>query len=256
MCRKVSVPAIIIKLSNQMASTTRDPLAAALRDLTIIMANLANFRQKIDTGEVFDPLIILNYLGTIQRDMREWAKNISPSCYYDTISTKQPFSVTSRFSFTSFQSYSHKYSRIWTANMWNEYRTTKLQIYDMILTHLRPQATRADDSAESAAARINCLHARKEMAKISEEICCSVPYILGLLSFDGSQSTVKNSFGGFVLLWPLTVAALGYQYPSPVPEFVFKCFDLISSCMGIRQGIAFRQYLLSASTKYDWVDRI
>ena len=143
--------------------------------------------------------------------------------------------------------------------MWNGYRTTKLRIYDMILIHLRPQATRADDSAESAAARINCLrvlHARKKIAKISEEICCSAAYILGLLSFDGSQSTVKSSFGGFGLLWPLTVTALGYQYPFPVPEFVFSCFDLISSCMGIRQGIALRQHILSASAKYDWVDRI
>jgi len=254
MCRKLSVPTFIIQFSNQLASTTRDTFSAALRDLTMIMTHLAYVRQKIDGGELIGSLIILGHLETIQRDLEEWAGNISPSCSYDTISTWQPFSVTSNFSLTPFKPYSHKYSQIWTANMWNEYRTTNFQIYDMVLTHLRPQAMRVDDPPSAAAARTHCLHARKEMAKISEDICCSVPYILGLLSVDTSQPTVKSSFGGFVLLWPLTVAALGHQFPSPTSEFTFKCFNFISRCMGIQQGIAFREYVLSSSGKYDWVD--
>ncbi|KAJ5980641.1 hypothetical protein N7481_007939 [Penicillium waksmanii] len=126
--------------------------------------------------------------------------------------------------------------------MWNEYRTTKFQIYDMILTHLRPRATLTDGAPDCEGARAQCSRARSQMAQLSEEICCSVPYILGLLTQerrDSPKPAVRNSCGAFVLLWPLMVAAIAQHYPSPTSEFVFNCFDFISRGMGIQQATAF-----------------
>lgn len=252
---------MILKFSNQIASTTRDPHSAALRDLTAISANLASVRQKIDIGEMADLQSTLRDLNSIESELEEWISNISPSCHYDSVSTPTSFQISPRHTLRPYRSYSYKYSKFWVANMWNEYRITKFQISDMILTHLRPQATLTDDSPGYKDARAQCLRARSQMAQISEDICCSVPYILGLLNQEHRDSphlepAVRDSHGAFVLLWPLTVAALAQLYPSPTSDFVFDCLDLISNVMGIQQATAFRNLVISSSAQYTWVGNI
>lgn len=223
------------------------------------MSNLAKIRQKIDIEEIKDSQYILGNLNSIESELEEWGNNISPSCYYDSVSTPAPFQITPDDSLLPYRKYSHKYSKFWVANMWNEYRTTKFQVYDMILTHLRPLATLTDGAPDCEGARAQCSRTRSQMAQLSEDICCSVPYILGLLTQerrDSPQPAVRNSCGAFVLLWPLTVAAIAQHYPSPTSNFVFNCFDFISRGMGIQQATAFRTWVISSSAQYTWADNI
>lgn len=221
------------------------------------MANVANLRYKIDVGEIHDTQYILNELDTIESELEEWAGNISPSCSYEVVSTPRPFHFSPGFKLTPYKAYSQKYAKFWAANMWNEFRTTKYQVYRMILTHLRPQATVPDDSRVAGAARKQCSQIRRQMRQVSEEICCSAPYVLGLLTQerrDDPKPTVKSSCGGFALLWPLTVAALADQPSSHISEFVFQCFDILSRDMGIQQASVFREWILSSSTQFIWAD--
>lgn len=247
------MPTVIVKLSNQIASTTRDPLSAALRDLTSIIADLANIRHTIDKMEVNDSQNILNDLISIDHKLEEWVDGISPSCYYDSVSTPRPFQVTRNISLKSYKEYSHRYPSFWIANMWNEFRTTKFKIYDMMLTQLRPSLT---DEPSSEGARKQCLEISKRLAQISEDLCCSVPYILGLITQEWreySQPVARNSSGAFVLLWPLTVAAFAHKSSYPVSEFVNRCFEVISRGMGIQQAAVFRDWAYSSLEKYAWI---
>lgn len=218
------------------------------------MARLARIRQKIDSGELSKTQNILDELYSIDSELEEWSSTISPSCYYDSVATTQPFQLTPNISLVPCRTYSHRYTKVWIAHMWNESRTTKFQVYDMILRYLRPLAAPTDEAPVFRDAKARRLQTRERMLQLSDDICSSVPYILSLINQDRreiQQPAVRNSCGAFLLLWPLTVAALIHPLSSPTSQFVFSCFDLISRHMGIRQATVFRDWVISVSGQYN-----
>ncbi|KAJ5587217.1 uncharacterized protein N7459_002982 [Penicillium hispanicum] len=253
--RKAPVPSKLLSFSFQYASFTRRPDTASTRELTFIIARLARLGHNIDTANMTDSEAILSELGSIDAALTAWSNSISPSCYYDPVLTTESFQMGYSFTLTPHRRYSHKYPGIWVASMWNQYRTTRLQVYGMILAHLQPQAAAGRPACEPH--RVQCAEIRSRMCRLANDICCSVPYILGLLGQDRRESPstpIKSSMGGFMLLWPLTVAALADQHPSATSSFVLHCFDIIRWALGIHQAMVFRDCVLSSTTLYGWAD--
>jgi hypothetical protein len=221
-----------------------------------VTEKFATLRHKLDSGGFKDTQRTLHDLRVVETDLENWAGTISPSCYYEAVSTPQPFQITSNYTLSPYAKYAHKYGKFWVANMWNEFRTIKFQVYDMMLTQLQPYVTGLEGEAENIEnSKTQYCYIRRQMCQISEEICCSVPYILGLLGNERRDTSlsVKSSAGGFVLLWPLTVAGVAN---STVVEFVSRCFETISHVMGLQQAMVFRDWVLSSSTttQYTWAD--
>ena len=251
------MPTRLLDLSTQIADLTRCPISAASRDLTFLIANLSKIRHRVDTDDYTKQEDILAELEEFDADLTHWAMHVSPSCNYDAVPTPHPLEISANFKIYPLKEYSHRYSGILLANMWNQYRTAKLQAQDMILTQLRPRAMSSGPLAIEA--QTYCSGIRTQMRILADEICCSAPYILGLLAHekrDPSTPGVKSSAGGFFLLWPLAMAALADQHPSSVCNFVFQCFDVIARAMGIHQALVFRETVISQFDQYAWADNL
>ncbi|KAJ5713455.1 uncharacterized protein N7483_010636 [Penicillium malachiteum] len=175
----------------------------------------------------------MNRLDSINSELNNWAARVSPSSGYDEIPAMQPFQINDRIRLEPYKEYVHRYTGFWAADMWNQYRTSKLLLHDMMLAHLYPEAT---SPSPNASAQIKCIGIRTEMRVIADDICHSAPYILGLLNQekrDASAIPVRSSTGAFLLLCPLTAAALVDPNASKVAEFCFHYLDVISEVMGI-----------------------
>ncbi|KAJ5106870.1 hypothetical protein N7456_003545 [Penicillium angulare] len=246
---------IVLDLANQFASSERDPVSASTRELTFIISKLASLRHEIQSGKLGHEELIITQLESLSAELDHWEKRVSPSSRYDEVLVKQPLHISDRLKVTMHGGYAHKYSAFWAADMWNQYRTTKFRVHDMLLSHLRPDSTKLGSKARQAQSR--CIEIRNEMRQLADAICCSVPYIFGFLGQDKQETSaiaVKSSTGAFTLLWPLTVAALADPNPSRVTYFCLQCFDIITDVLGIQQGAVARQWVLSLSTQYSWVD--
>lgn len=245
----------MLDLANQFASSARDPVSASTCELTFIISQLASLRHEIESGKLTHEELIITQLESLDSELDNWEKRVSPSCRYDEVVVRQPLHISDRLKLTMHGGYAHKYSAFWAADMWNQYRTTKFRVHDMLLSHLRPDSTKLGSKARQAQTR--CTEIRNEMRQLADAICCSAPYIFGVLGQDKHETSavaVKSSIGAFTLLWPLTVAALADPNPSRVTDFCLQCFDIITDVLGIQQGAVARQWVLSLSTQYSWAD--
>ncbi|KAJ5629498.1 hypothetical protein N7528_003155 [Penicillium herquei] len=255
LARKVPVPSKVLELSSQFATTARDPVNTSTWELTYIISTVAQIRHEIDMRQLNDCSDIMNRLESINSQLNNWAARVSPSSGYDDVPAMQPFQINERIRLDSYKDYVHRYTGFWAADMWNQYRATKLLLYEMMLAHLYPEAT--SPSPNLAFAQSRCLEIRAEARLIADDVCHSAPYILGLLKEkrEASAVPVRSSTGAFLLLWPLTAAALVDPTASKVADFCYQYLDFMAEAMGIHQAAVFRRWVPSLCTQYTWVDQ-
>ncbi|KAJ5697789.1 hypothetical protein N7488_011473 [Penicillium malachiteum] len=125
----------------------------------------------------------------------------------------------------------------------------------MMLAHLYPEAT--SPSPNLAFAQRRCIEIRAELHVIAGDVCHSAPYILGLLQEkrEAAAVPVRSSTGAFLLLWPLTAAAVVDPTASKVADFRYQYLDFMAEVMGIHQSAVFRRWVPSLCTQYTWVDQ-
>jgi len=257
--RHVPVPPTIVRLSGRLAATLCSSIETSSNQLTILMARLAEFRyQRANDFLDNDRIIILKELLSIETELSIWLKQVSLSCAYESFARSDTFDMGHDSKLRPYRGLCHRYPGLPSALMWNNYRITRILVYDMILSQLRPLATMKGNSSQIKEAQANCSEMRKEMRKLADEICYSAPDILGVLDPHTSKaepSNVKSSAGGFVLLFPLSFAVVVDDHPSSLSEWVFECFYIIARVMGIHQALVLRQFLPPLCGQYSWADK-
>lgn len=224
------------------------------------MAKLAKVRCQTPDGLIHNSnSTILNELLSIKTRLSIWLNQASLSCAYKSFDMLDEYTVGQDFKLRPYRSLCHRYPDLPSALMWNNYRITRILVCDMILSQLHPLATMNGDSSEIKEAQTKCSEMRKEMRDLADEICDSVPYILGVLDphtpRSKKPSDVKSSAGGFVLLFPLSFAVVVDDHPSPLSEWVFECLRIIAGVMGIHQAIVLQQYLPTLCGQHSWADK-
>lgn len=254
------IPRKLIEMSEQAIDLKSSPIAACAHQITEIMAELAQLRADIDTG-ICDHLEAISRARSIDADMSAWVQNLSPSCHFDVYINSGPFSVNQHYKVFPYKGLSYIYSSLMLANVWNNYRVSRIHISVIILTRLRPLAiSTTADPQTTQDIRDECRLLRDRMRQLAADICHSVPYPLGIVerSKERSQSpSIKSSAGGFLLLYPLTIAVSVEGYPSPLCSWVLECFHVIAYAMGINQAVTLRTLL--QTVKLDpvtWVDKL
>lgn len=224
------------------------------------MAKLAEIRYQTENGLLNNDQAIMKELLDIEMRLSIWLSRASVSCVYKSFATFDEYNVGQDSKLWPYRHLCHRYGDLPSALMWNNYRITRILVCDMILSQLRSLATMNVDSNEIKRARTKCSELRIEMRKLADEICYSVPYILGVLgphtSMPKSPSSVKSSAGGFVLLFPLSFAVVADDHPSPLTEWIFECLRIIARTMGIHQALVLQNFLPTLCGEHSWADKI
>ena len=79
------------------------------------------------------------------------------------------------------------------------------------------------------------------MAQIAQDVCASVPFSLGMICCDSDTLSVNPAgacaLGGFLLLWPLYLAAEAAQELPDVRAWIIGRLEYIGHSLGINQGV-------------------
>ncbi|KAH8703686.1 hypothetical protein BGW36DRAFT_90199 [Talaromyces proteolyticus] len=255
--RRVPVPPTIIRLSARLATASCSSIETSSNQLTLLMARLSELRYHVASGLFDNDGIILKELSSIESGLSIWLKQVSPSCAYKSFAISDIIDMGQGSSLHPYRGLCHRYPDLSSALMWNNYRITRILVYDMILSQLRPLATMRGYAIQNKEAQTKCSEMRKEMRKLADEICYSAPDILGVLDLHASNSEpsqLKSSAGGFVLLFPLSFAVVVDDHPSSLSEWVFECFRVIAGVMGIHQALVLRKFLPTLCGQHSWAD--
>jgi hypothetical protein len=154
----------------------------------------------------------------------------------------------------------HIYSSIAASSMWNNYRSARILLREIIidtLQHMR-SAKDGDDNRHHALA----YESRQIALQLMDDIFASVPFHLGVTlpctglasSTDQPQLSVGAvGSGGMTLLWPLLSAANSGFASLQQRKWIIACLDKIGRSMGINQARAMAQLLRDKTKSRAWL---
>lgn len=192
---------------------------------------------------------IIHDANALAFQLSTWAKGLPPAWSYvtalhinsDARSEYAPRSV-------------HRYAHFYTARVWNFYRVSQL-----ILLSIRLRAFSALPSS------LDTRKIAKRMAELVDDICATVPYLLGNdlckmnlqfvtnhrrqeASLLTSYSTVKRAgnvqTGKFSLVWPLYVALSASEVPQGQKDWIRKQLQCLA-----QDGVPIAQTVCNAESQ-------
>ncbi|KAL1963579.1 hypothetical protein VTN77DRAFT_8024 [Rasamsonia byssochlamydoides] len=264
MQRRTNIPPSLIELSKQVAAAASQmsPVAVCADRLTQVIAKLCNLRVDIHNQVIVDSAEILSIAFAIDSELEAFVSDLPPNFSY-TIGTRidgRPFRVSEHYDLSPYNGYFHIYESLWMCNIWNNYRSSRILVNELILAGLRSLAARAVPVSKSSVFRDQCRSIRDLVRQLAADICCTVPYLFGVVDSEKEEvqnaSIIKSTAGGFTLLFPLYVAASVDGYLSPTYTWVVNCFTIIARAVGIDTALTLISMLPREPGIVNWIDRM
>lgn len=221
------------------------PLHEAYGDRLIhICGKLANLRADINYGVLTDQSDALSAAYAIEAELMAWLAALPSNFAYATVECN---SVDSSFKdrcrgLLPYKNRYHLYRSYWIANIWNQYRTARIIANQIILGYMAaisedtPFSSLPDDLQAQFTKISDTIH------ELSADVCASVPYHFGVGEMEGSipgmAPQTESSIGGYLLLWPLSLAGMAECKGDPMRRWAADCLKVIGHTMGIDQALA------------------
>ncbi|KAJ5551847.1 hypothetical protein N7535_000207 [Penicillium sp. DV-2018c] len=210
--------------------------------LVMIIGQLSNLRADIRANTFKNEQEIISAASAIEADLIAWLASLPPEFSYTT-SVKSPFDFAFRQRFRGIETYDdqyHVYPDLWVCNSWNQYRSARIIVSEIILSHVRKISDTSSLSSLSEEFRLQCRTLRLTIRRLAVEICRAVPFYFNAHQAEKEPSLPppESYIGGLVLLWPLFVAGIVENPRHGLRRWVVKCLEMIGNTMGIDQALA------------------
>jgi hypothetical protein len=139
-----------------------------------------------------------------------------------------------------FTDHYHLYHSLWIAMIWNNYRSIRVLVNELLLVHLLhlsqkqtsfPNQQEFFSSYDSEVTRVKSL-----MMTLTHEICASVPFYLGYHESQKSPPTPPKAVNGNLLIWPLYIAASMDMVSEVIRAWAVTRLETVGESLGIRQA--------------------
>lgn len=154
----------------------------------------------------------------------------------------------------------HVYGSIAGSSMWNNYRTARIFLREIIIDALKAAENASDEQYQSFV-----MESRQVGRQLVDDICASVPFHLCSLIHHHTEasfgtenhsplSTGPAGTGGVIpLLWPLLIAANSGFASTEQRSWIISCLDKIGRSTGIGQARAMAQLLRDGKETRAWL---
>jgi hypothetical protein len=208
----------------------------------MIIGKLSNLRSDIRANTCGNEQEIISKASAIEADLIAWLASLPPEFNYTT-HTKSPFDSLFQQRFRGVAPYDdqyHVYPSLWVSNSWNQYRSARIIVSEIILTHVRRISDSSSLSSLSEEFRLQCRTLRSTIRRLAVEICRGVPFHFNAHQAEREPSLPppESYIGGLVLLWPLFVAGIVESPDHGLRRWVVKCLQMIGHTMGLDQALA------------------
>ncbi|PON22883.1 hypothetical protein TGAM01_v208138 [Trichoderma gamsii] len=239
------------------AHLDQNPDEQVLHQLSIVINRLTDFCAHLKNGYIVKPTEIIRKALKIDADLVSLMISVPPLWEYATVNVPildgKP--IVQGFWGDNY----HIYHTISSSTIWNNYRSARIIIQELIIETIRDLDTLTNDDIGSPQRSYLVNQTRQTVLQMVEDICASVPYILGMEIEDSGHLKVSalgasiahgvnmkaalSSFqvtgaGGLTIMWPLLVAADSVVAGSELRIWITACLDKIGHSMGINQALA------------------
>lgn len=208
---------------------------------------LSNIRSDLKHRGVTSPTAIIPMLLPIEEELNHWQQMVPGSWHLESYSTGEQKEVSKYV----WRSRYDIYEDFWKATVWNGFRAVRMVVHEAIIKAI--VASQASEHQEQMRLSITAL---KETV---DDVCASVPYLLGHLQRDVSGSITQSATnhllgpdpipGGWVLVWPLFQAAMVRTTRRSQREYIAGVLRHIGLTMGLKLAISMAEVI----TKNDMI---
>lgn len=227
-----------------------------LDQLSVAINRLTDFCADLKNGYICEPTEIIRTALKIDADMVSLMISVPPLWKYVTVNVPTINGKPISQSFWG-DSY-HIYHSISASSIWNNYRAARIIIQELIIDTIKDLETLTNDGISCPQRSYLVNQARQTVLQLVEDICASVPYILGMVIEDSghleasgsselspgidmrvtSSSLQITGAGGLTIMWPLLVAGNSEASNSDLRKWITTYLDKIGHSMGINQALA------------------
>ncbi|KAI1293919.1 hypothetical protein F5Y03DRAFT_387868 [Xylaria venustula] len=187
----------------------RDTNDRILDDLSTIVIRLANFCADVKNKHIVEPTEIHRTALGIDADLVSLLISVPPSWSFTTVQV--PVLDGNFITKMIWGSHYHIYNSIAAASMWNNYRSARIVVQELILDTLKNLECYRQDNTPYFQQHSLADHCQQTILQLAEDICASAPFHFGL----GIENDVLQVFSSGAVYASDGTAALATQ-----PQFL------------------------------------
>ncbi|KAF3072612.1 hypothetical protein CFAM422_005318 [Trichoderma lentiforme] len=238
----------------------QNPNDRILDQLATIVTRLTDFCANVTKKHIVGPTEIIRTALKLDAELVSLMIGVPPSWRY-TIVNIPVFEGKPITKAVWGDSY-HIYQSIPASSMWNNYRSIRIIIQELIIDTLKGLENSENDDIGLSQRSSLASQASQTALQLVEDICASVPYNLDIGIEDDTRlkdSALKathtstchrmdvvgtlspfqaSGAGGLTIMWPLLVAANSGFACDNLRKWIANCLDKIGHSMGINQALA------------------
>ncbi|WEW54715.1 hypothetical protein PRK78_000138 [Emydomyces testavorans] len=213
-----------------------------LEDLTRLLARLANLRASIKEGVVSAPLEILCMALNLRADLISFAHSVKLTYAFQKVKNQDGKSMFFSPDFV-YGEYFHVFPDFYAVNVWNGYYSARITLNATIFKYFSQLQSSSSPLDPPLPGEIyeKIEQDQRDMNQVAKDICATVPFALGMVRWDSNTVSVDPTgtcaLGGFLLLWPLYLAAEAADAQLDLRAWVISRFEYIGRSFGINQAL-------------------
>lgn len=213
-------------------------------ELSELIAKYCNLQATIDRcDDYIDPVKVVECASDIDAEFVAWATKWHSRDLYETILAEPSLDI--------FSNYWYSYPDVMIACVWNNYRSIRILIHQIIIEQLSriESSFPTDSSLEYSSTIQHQIEAsKKEIIQFSHEICATIPYYMYHNYFTDragwdSAYHPKNTARTKLVIWPLYVAGQSECVSDSMRFWTADQLEKIGVSMGIGKCVALAQLL-------------
>ncbi|KAI1936285.1 hypothetical protein LOZ66_004744 [Ophidiomyces ophidiicola] len=235
-------PSVAAPLTLDRSSVT--PSEIVIESLTALLTKLANLRASIKEGVISCPSKVLQMTLSLRDDLISFQESVESRYVFQKVKNKDGESAFLPADFV-YGDHFHVFSNFLCVGLWNGYRAGRITLSTTISKTFRE----LEKSGASIPDEVREQYERDQLDidPIAREICSSLPFALGMVCWESDTVSLNpagaSALGGFLLLWPLYLAAEASPTTPGLQEWIVKRFEYIGHMLGINQALWMAQLI-------------
>ncbi|KAH7074357.1 hypothetical protein BKA63DRAFT_553373 [Paraphoma chrysanthemicola] len=217
------------------AEQAQQPEELHSNEFAAINGQLAAARAEIKTQGVTCPAAIAAKLLPIDEQLIHWKQSLPESWSSSTHRVPD----LNNLQFLVWQSQFDTYRDFWLATVLDNYRCVRLIVHEAIIKSIVAKGCREHQVLLQAS-----MATTRETV---DEICSSVPYILGNCPQNGEDTAMQSEArpipGGYVLVWPLFLSAMMRTTPRAQRDWITGVLRHIGNRTGLKLAMSMAKVL-------------
>ena len=237
--RQTSVPQTMLKWSRLARQyETRDEIAES--ELADLFAQFCDLQACMAfSSEYSDPAKVVAHASSIEAELVNWAAKWQADEPYASI-------IARELSPDVFSDHWHLYNDIFVADLWNNYRSIRINVNEIIVKQLSlmngyqptPLILHYSPDYDN---QLDC--SKRTVLELSRQICAAVPFYMGCNLYTNdtpreSPYNIKNAARAKLILWPLYVAGQSELISDVMRGWIADQLEKIGETMGLGKAKA------------------